>query len=85
MSSCYFLGIIETVWQRSPPKTTTLPPKGTLGKQRSRKSISSDSMFSLWAMEASFQISSELSFIRAARLDCLPTLHVEDCPQSTGS
>ena len=42
-------------------------------------------MFSLRAMEASSHIISELSLIREARLDCLLTLHVKDCPQSTGS
>lgn len=84
ISYCVFLGTTGTVCLKSPPKTTILPQKGTSGKHRSLTSKSSDSMFSLLAIEASSQIINVASLISAARLDYLPTLHDMYWPQSVG-
>ena len=85
MTSYYvFLGTTGTVWPKSPPNTTILPPKGTFSKHKSSKSISSTSMFSQRAIKASSQMLNEASCISDARLDCLPTLQDKHWPQSIG-
>ena len=84
-SYCVFLGRTGNTWQKSPPKSTILPPKSLVEPQISYNIVFNASMLCLCAIEASSHISKVASLRSCARLDCLPTKQEPNASSSTGS
>src|SRR5690349_7735263 len=77
MSDCVRCRRIGSVWRKSPPKTTTLPPKGIFGdSMRCRKVLSTASNTFLWSIGLSSQNIADALIMARPKMHLLVRKHV---------